>query len=91
MGGEIEEHADGKAPARALRLEDALAAYTTGAAWAARAEGKVGVLAAGALADWVVWDDDLDTLPADRLTGARVGETWVDGTLVWRTRWRRDR
>jgi predicted amidohydrolase YtcJ len=81
-GGDAEAHGAGRTPARAISLGEALHAYTAGAARAARMEGVAGVIAPGAFADFVVWDDDLDALPADRLLDAKVGATWVGGVPV---------
>jgi predicted amidohydrolase YtcJ len=81
-GGDAAAHAAGKTPARAISLGEALYAYTAGAAQAAHMEGLAGVIAPEAYADFVVWDDDLDAMPVERLPGAKVGSTWVGGVEV---------
>lgn len=60
-------------------VEDALHAYTAGAAWAAFAENEVGTLAPGLLADLVVLSDD--PRAAD-IAGVRIDMTVVDGRIV---------
>jgi predicted amidohydrolase YtcJ len=81
-GGDPDAHAAGRTPARALTLDEAMAGYTTGAAWAARAERDVGRIAPGLLADFVLWDDDPWTAPAGRLDALSVGATYVGGRPV---------
>ncbi|MEO6461791.1 MAG: amidohydrolase family protein, partial [Candidatus Eisenbacteria bacterium] len=80
-GGDPAAHAAEKSspPLRALTLDQAFAGYTTGAAWAARAEERVARIAPGLLADFVVWDDDPWTAPVERLATLAVGATYVGG------------
>jgi predicted amidohydrolase YtcJ len=59
----------------------ALAAYTTGAARAARAETHRGRLAPRMAADLVLLADDPVTVPADRIGGIAVLATVVDGQV----------
>jgi hypothetical protein len=61
---------------------DALRAHTTNAAWQLREEGRLGVLAPGAHADFIVVDGDPLTIPVEELAALRVRETWVGGTRV---------
>ena len=81
-GGDPAAHAAGRTPRRALALDAAFAAYTTGAAWAARVEDEVGRIAPGLRADFVVWDDDPWSAPVERLPGLSVGATYVGGAAV---------
>ena len=67
-------------PAESLPYEAWLYAYTAGAAFAGGQEDERGRLAPGLQADLVVLDGPLD---AER--PPRVAETWVDGTLVFRS------
>jgi predicted amidohydrolase YtcJ len=62
---------------------EAVAAYTRGSAHAAFAEGRRGVLRAGALADWVLLDVDPGSCSADGFAGARVLRTVVGGDTVF--------
>lgn len=66
-------------PAERITREQALAAYTTGAAYAAFAETKSGSLTPGHRADFVLVDTDpLIASPAE-IRKTRVIETWVGG------------
>jgi predicted amidohydrolase YtcJ len=70
-------------PQERTTREQALAAYTAGAAFAGFAEGRFGRLAPGEWADFVVLDaDPLTADPAD-LREIRVLETWVGGRKVF--------
>ncbi|PZN92935.1 MAG: amidohydrolase [Alphaproteobacteria bacterium] len=62
----------------------AFAAFTTGAAWAGHAEDKVGTLAPGKWADFILVDRDPFTTPATTLWQTRVDETWVAGKRVFK-------
>lgn len=70
-------------PAEAMTLEQMLLAYTRHAAFAIDREQELGVLRAGALADWILFDDDLFTRPVHRLHAARVRMTVMGGRVVW--------
>lgn len=71
-------------PQEVLTREEALAAYTTGAAWSMFAEGRFGRIAAGERADFVLVDrDPLLATPAE-LRATKVLETWVNGRIVYR-------
>ena len=66
-----------------VSLEQALAAYTAGAAYAGFADGVFGRLAEGERADFVMIDGDpLMADPAD-LRNFRVLETWVGGERLY--------
>ncbi len=72
------------APAQAISLEEALAAYTAGSAWAARQEDRLGRLAPGQLADLAVLDRDPRGLPFDELAQVRCLLTVLGGEVVYR-------
>lgn len=72
--------------AEALTLPQAFAAFTTGAAYAGHAEAKVGTLAPGKWADFIVVDRDPFTVPAKELWQVGVRETWLAGKRVYRRR-----
>ena len=73
-------------PQERLTREAALAAYTTGAAWAGFADGRLGRIAIGQRADFLLVDrDPLLASPAD-LRGLRVLQTWIGGRLVWQAK-----
>jgi predicted amidohydrolase YtcJ len=70
-------------PQQKVTIEEALAAYTAGAAYAGFAEGRFGRLAAGERADFLVLDaDPLEADPQD-LREIRVLETWIGGQKVY--------
>ena len=69
-------------PEQALTIQQALYAYTAGAAFAGGQETRQGTLAPGKLADMVVLDEDPFGIPAERLAGAEVAATLVGGELV---------
>ncbi|HLE15577.1 MAG TPA: amidohydrolase [Anaerolineales bacterium] len=73
---------DGWYPAQRLKLEEALHAYTAGAAYAAGLEQRLGMLAPGYLADLIVLDTDpftcaVEQLPDIHPLGTMVGGNWV--------------
>ena len=69
-----------------LTREAALAAYTSGAAYAGFAEGRFGRLAKGQRADFLILDrDPLLATPAE-LRATRVLQTWVGGKLAYQTK-----
>ena len=70
-------------PEQCLTVEEALEAYTTGAAFALHSEGFSGRLAPGYVADLVVLEDDvLAARTHDRIAGTRVRATLVAGRVV---------
>jgi len=70
-------------PGQRLTMEQAIAAYTTGAAYAEFAEKDKGLLAPGMLADFVVLDRDLTAIPAQQILTTRVLRTVVGGKTVY--------
>ncbi len=76
--------AGGWQPQQKLPLTVALEAYTSGAAWAAFDEGRVGRLKVGRLADVVVFGKDLFTVDPQALPTVPVVATVFDGRVVFR-------
>jgi predicted amidohydrolase YtcJ len=70
-------------PAQKLTIEQAIAAYTTGSAYAEFEEKEKGTLAAGMLADFVVLDRDITAVPPEKILGTRVLRTVVGGKTVF--------
>jgi predicted amidohydrolase YtcJ len=68
--------------ARGLTVAGALAAYTSGSAFAEFQEGVKGTIAAGQLADMVVLSEDILSIPTERIKDVRVLTTIVGGRLV---------
>jgi predicted amidohydrolase YtcJ len=78
--------AGGWYPAQRMTLDEAIAAFTRGSAYAEGAEALRGVIAPGRDADVTVFDRKLitQTGPADRtLLDAKVAYTIVGGTVVF--------
>jgi predicted amidohydrolase YtcJ len=74
--------AEGWIPEQKITVEDALRAYTTGAAYAEYMEREKGMLARGMLADLVLIDRDLTRIPPETIRDARVMLTVVGGRVV---------
>jgi predicted amidohydrolase YtcJ len=70
-------------PAQKLGMEQAIAAYTRGSAFAEFAEKEKGTLAPGMLADFVVLDRDITAVPPSALLQTRVLRTVVGGNTVY--------
>jgi predicted amidohydrolase YtcJ len=70
-------------PEQKLTIEQALAAYTMGSAYAQFAEKDKGMLAPGMLADFVVLDRDLTKVGAPEILKTRVLRTVVGGKTVY--------
>ena len=70
-------------PEQKLTIEQALAAYTTGSAYAQFAEKEKGTLATGMLADFVVLDRDLTQVPPPEILKTRVLRTVLGGKTVY--------
>ena len=69
-------------PAETLSREQALAAYTAGAAYAGFADGRFGRLAVGERADFLVLDRDPLMSNAEEIRQTKVLQTWVGGMRV---------
>ncbi len=81
---DAEGHPDGGfLPAERLSLADAIAGFTSGAAFAARAESDLGRLAPGRWCDVTVFDRDLFAGPPSTILEARVVATVIGGQQVW--------
>lgn len=70
-------------PEERVTRADALAGFTTGAAYASFAENRVGRLTPGLWADFILIDVDPLTATPEALRGAKVFESWVGGQRVW--------
>jgi predicted amidohydrolase YtcJ len=66
-------------PDQRVTVEDAIHAYTMGAAYAGGMEREVGSLEAGKVADLVVLSRDLTAMPHDELLSVRVERVMVNG------------
>lgn len=70
-------------PPQKLSIEQAIAAYTTGSAYAEFAEKEKGTLAPGKLADFVVLDRDITAIGYEKILDTRVLRTVVGGNTVY--------
>jgi predicted amidohydrolase YtcJ len=77
-----DKNPDGWVPSQKISVEDALRAYTVGAARAEFMEKEKGMLARGMLADMALIDRDLTRAKPDELRDARVTLTIVGGRVV---------
>jgi predicted amidohydrolase YtcJ len=75
--------AGGWLPGERLSLQDALAGYTSGSAWAAHEDALKGTLEPGMLADVVVLDRDLFATPPSEIVAASVWTTILGGQVVY--------
>ena len=74
---------NGWVPQEKITVDEALRAYTTGSAYAEFMEGEKGMLARGMLADMVLIDRDLTTVPPETIRDAKVTLTMVGGRIVF--------
>jgi predicted amidohydrolase YtcJ len=70
-------------PAQRLSMDQAIAAYTTGSAFAGFEEKEKGKLTPGMLADFVVLDRDVTAVSPEKVLGTKVLRTVVGGKTVW--------
>ena len=73
-------------PEQKITIEQAIAAYTTGSAYAQFAEKQKGLLQPGMLADLVVLDRDITKVAAAEILKTRVLRTVVGGKTVYEAR-----
>lgn len=70
-------------PEQRLTIDQAIAAYTIGSAFAEFEEKEKGKLVAGMLADFIVLDRDVTAVSADKILGTNVLRTVVGGKTVY--------
>lgn len=70
-------------PAQRLTMDQAIAAYTTGSAYAEFEEKEKGKLIPGMLADFVLLDRDVTSAAAEKIEGTKVLRTVVGGKTVY--------
>jgi predicted amidohydrolase YtcJ len=85
QGGDGEPYGGWQAQERLTR-EAALAAWTSGAAYAGFAEGRFGRVAKGLRADFLLIDRDPLLATPGELRATRVLQTWVGGKLVYQAK-----
>ena len=77
------KHPGGWIPEQKITVEDALRAYTSGAAYASFEENIKGTLEPNKLADFVLIDRDLTRIPAAEIRDAHIMTTVVGGRVVY--------
>jgi predicted amidohydrolase YtcJ len=70
-------------PEQKLTMDQAIAAYTTGSAFAEFEEKEKGRLAPGMLADFIVLDRDVSSASPEKILGTKVLRTVVGGKTVY--------
>ena len=70
-------------PEQRISVEEALALYTVGSAYASGEEAVKGRIAPGYLADLVVLDRDPRACPPSEIGAISVLETWSGGRRIW--------
>jgi predicted amidohydrolase YtcJ len=70
-------------PDQKITMDQAIAAYTTGSAFAEFAEKEKGLIAPGMLADFVVLDRDVTAVAPQKLLQTKVVRTVVGGKTVY--------
>lgn len=73
-------------PEQRLTMDQAIAAYTTGSAFAEFEEKEKGKLVPGMLADFVVLDRDLTAAAPEKVLGTKVLRTVVGGKTVYQAK-----
>lgn len=77
------QHPNGWVPEQKIPVEDALRAYTSGAAYACYKEDKLGYLKPGYLADLVLLDRNILQVDPVTIREAQVMRTMVNGQWEW--------
>jgi hypothetical protein len=80
-----EANPGGWVPEQKITVEEALAAYTRAGAYASFEEAQKGTIAPGMLADLVVIDRDLRSIPPEQIRDAKIVRTIVNGKIVYGT------
>jgi predicted amidohydrolase YtcJ len=77
------EEGDGWFPEQKLTMEEAIELYTLGAAYGQFMEDRKGIIKKGYLADMVIVNQDLMTIPEDQIMKTKVEYTIVGGEVVY--------
>lgn len=77
------EPGEGWFPEQKLSMEKAIELYTLGAAFAEFTEDRKGMIRKGYLADMVIFNNDLMTIPHDQIMPSKVDYTIVGGKVVY--------
>jgi len=77
------KHPDGWFPEQKLTIQEAIAAYTMGSAYAEFQDENKGSITPGKLADFVILSEDPLALSPLRLRELHVTQTWLGGKLIY--------
>jgi predicted amidohydrolase YtcJ len=77
------EDGDGWYPAQKISMTDAIRYYTLGSAYAQFMEDRKGMIKAGYLADIVITDKDLLSIPENEIMKTRIDYTITGGKIVY--------
>lgn len=77
------EEGEGWFPEQKLSMEEAIKYYTLGSAFAQFMEDRKGMIKTGYLADIVITDRDLLTIPEDQIMKTKIDYTIVGGKVVF--------
>lgn len=77
------ESGDGWHPEQKIRMEDAIRYYTLGSAYCQFMEDRKGMIRKGFLADIVIVDKDLLTIPENEIMKTKVDYTITGGKIVY--------
>jgi predicted amidohydrolase YtcJ len=77
------EPGEGWFPEQKLTMEEAIELYTLGSAYAEFMEDRKGMIKKGYLADMVILNQDLMTIPHDRIMSTKVDTTIIGGKVVY--------
>jgi predicted amidohydrolase YtcJ len=80
------EEGDGWFPEQKLTMEEAIKYYTLGSAYAQFMEDRKGMIRPGYLADIVITDRDLLTIPEDQIMKTKIDYTIVGGKIVYNSK-----
>jgi predicted amidohydrolase YtcJ len=76
-------HPDGWFPEQKLSIQEAIALYTAGSAYAEFQEHDKGTITPGKLADFVLLSEDVLHIAPERLRSVHALRTWVGGVTVY--------
>jgi len=79
------EEGEGWHPEQKITMTNAIKYYTLGSAYAQFMEGRKGMLKAGYLADIVITDKDLLTIPENEIMRTKIVYTITGGKVVYKS------
>ena len=71
-------------PEQRLSIQEAVEMYTTGSAYTSFEEKTKGKIAVGYLADFIVLERNVFSIPEDELKEVRIEETYIGGLIAFK-------